>query len=84
MRPKSKHAVPPAGNICRQSAVELAAAIRHGKLSVREVVTAFLDRIEAVNPQVNAIVSLRDRADILREADAADASRQRGQEAGTT
>jgi amidase len=83
MRPKSKHAVPPAGNICRQSAVELAAAIRHGKLSVREVVTAFLDRIEAVNPQVNAIVSLRDRADILREADAADASRQRGQEAGS-
>ncbi|TIT00583.1 amidase, partial [Mesorhizobium sp.] len=31
-----------------------------------------LDRIDAVNPLVNAIVSLRDRADILREADEAD------------
>ena len=27
---------------------------------MHEVVAAFLDRIEAVNPQVNAIVSLRD------------------------
>ncbi|TIL63675.1 MAG: amidase, partial [Mesorhizobium sp.] len=54
-------------------AVDLAEAIRRRQLSVREVATAFLDRIEAVNPLVNAIVSLRDRADILREADRADA-----------
>ncbi|MER9655465.1 amidase [Mesorhizobium sp. M0152] len=80
MRPPTKHAVPPAGEICRLSAVELAGAIRRRKLSVREVVTAFLDRIEAVNPLVNAIVSLRDRGDILRQADAADA---RQAEAGT-
>ncbi|TPN55114.1 MULTISPECIES: amidase [unclassified Mesorhizobium] len=75
-RPQTKHAVPPAGDICRLSAIDLAAAIRHKKLSVREVVAAFLDRIEAVNPQVNAIVSLRDRGDILREADAADSRRE--------
>ncbi|TPL13760.1 amidase [Mesorhizobium sp. B2-4-10] len=73
MRPQTKHAAPPAGDICRLPAVELADAIRQRKLSVREVVTAFLDRIEAVNPLVNAIVSMRDRSDILREADAADA-----------
>jgi len=73
--------VPPAGDICRLSAIELAGAIRRKKLSVREVVTAFLDRIEAVNPQVNAIVSLRDRGDILREADAADA--RQASETGT-
>ena len=79
MRPQTKHAVPAAGDICRLSAVELADAIRHKKLSVREVVTAFLDRIEAVNPLVNAIVSLRDRRDILREADAADIRRADGQ-----
>ncbi|RWN30350.1 amidase [Mesorhizobium sp.] len=72
MRPATKHAVPPAGDICRLSAVDLAGAIRRRQLSVREVVTAFLDRIDAVNPLVNAIVSLRDRADILREADEAD------------
>jgi len=81
MRPETKHAVPPAGDICRLSAIELAGAIRRKKLSVREVVTAFLDRIEAVNPQVNAIVSLRDRGDILREADAADA--RQASETGT-
>ncbi|RWK41891.1 amidase [Mesorhizobium sp.] len=73
MRPATKHAVPPAGDICRLSAVDLADAIRRRRLSVREVVTAFLDRIDAVNPLVNAIVSLRDRADILREADKTDA-----------
>ncbi|TGV76793.1 amidase, partial [Mesorhizobium sp. M00.F.Ca.ET.149.01.1.1] len=71
MRPVTKHAVPPAGDICRLSAVQLADRIRQRQLSVREVVGAFLDRIDAVNPLVNAIVSLRERADILAEADSA-------------
>ncbi|RJT40332.1 amidase [Mesorhizobium waimense] len=83
MRPATKHAVPAAGEICRLSAVELADRIRRRQLSVREVVAAFLDRIEAVNPQVNAIVSLRDPADILAEADTADAHLARGGEAGS-
>lgn len=83
MRPATKHAVPPAGDICRRSAVDLAGAIRRRQLSVREVVTAFLDRIEAVNPLVNAIVSLRDRADILREADKADAHLGHAGDAGS-
>lgn len=78
MRPRTRHAVPAASDICRLSAVELADQIRRKKLCVREVVTAFLDRIDAVNPLVNAIVSLRDRADILREADAADIRRTDG------
>ena len=83
MRPTTKHAVPPAGDICRLSAVELADRIRRRQLSVREVVSAFLDRIEAVNPRVNAIVSLRDPAAILAEADSADAHLSRGGEAGS-
>lgn len=83
MRPATKHAVPPAGDICRRSAVELADAIRRRQLSVREVVTAFLDRIEAVNPLVNAIVSLRDRADILDEADKADSQLAHAGHAGS-
>ncbi|AZN96281.1 amidase [Mesorhizobium sp. M9A.F.Ca.ET.002.03.1.2] len=82
MRPATKHAVPPAGDICRLSAVDLADAIRHRRLSVREVVTAFLDRIDAVNPLVNAIVSLRDRTDILCEADKADAHLAHAGDAG--
>jgi amidase len=72
-RPATKHAVPPAGEICRLPAVELVAAIKARTLSVREVAAAFLDRIEAVNPAVNAVVSLRERGAILREAEAADA-----------
>ncbi|TIR82513.1 MAG: amidase, partial [Mesorhizobium sp.] len=43
----------------------------------------FLDRIDAVNPLVNAIVSLRERADILAEADGADAHVARGAAAGS-
>ncbi|GLS36012.1 amidase [Mesorhizobium tianshanense] len=83
MRPATKHAVPPAGDICRRSAVDLADAIRRRQLSVREVVTAFLDRIDAVNPLVNAIVSLRDRADILRDADKADTHLAHAGDAGS-
>ena len=55
---------------CR-SALELAAMIRDGEVSSREVVQAHLDRIEAVNPHLNAIVRLLpDQA--LAAADAAD------------
>ncbi|HWK68488.1 MAG TPA: amidase [Rhizobiaceae bacterium] len=71
-RPATKHDVPPAGDICRLPALDLVDGIRRRTFSAREVAAAFLDRIEAVNPHVNAIVSLRDRAAILKEADAAD------------
>ena len=55
----------------RNSAVELAAMIRDREVSSREVVQAHLDRIEAVNPHLNAIVRLLpDQA--LAAADAAD------------
>ena len=42
----------------RESALELAAMIRGREVSSREVVQAHLDRVEAVNPHVNAIVRL--------------------------
>jgi len=55
----------------RKSAVELAAMIRDREVSSREVVQAHLDRVEAVNPYLNAIVRLLpDQA--LAAADAAD------------
>ena len=55
----------------RKGAVELAALIRDREVNSREVVQAHLDRIEAVNPQLNAIVRLLpDQA--LAAADAAD------------
>ena len=57
----------------RRTAGELAAMIRSGDVSSREVVQAHLDRIEEVNPIVNAVtVPLIDSA--LEAADAADAA----------
>ena len=51
----------------------LSAAIRARDVSCREVMQATLARIDAVNPTYNAIVSLRERDALLREADAHDA-----------
>ncbi len=44
--------------LCFLSATELARLVRAGELSAREVLTAHMERIEAVNPAVNAIVTL--------------------------
>jgi amidase len=52
---------------------ELSRAIRERRVSCREVMQATLARIEAVNPVHNAIISLRDGAALLRDADARDA-----------
>ncbi len=57
---------------------ELAAAIRKREASCREVMQAFLQRIGAVNPKHNAIVSLRDGDDLLREAERCDIELVRG------
>jgi amidase len=45
-------------DICSLTAVEMAALIRRKKLSAREAMTAHLKQIDAVNPKVNAIVTL--------------------------
>ena len=64
-----------------RAARELSRAIRERELSAREVVAAHLERIDAVNPKVNAIVSLRPEA-ALAEADAADQRMARGEPVG--
>ncbi len=61
-----------------QSATELAAHLRSGALSSVEVVTAHLDRIDAINGEVNAIVSRRDRQAVLDDAARADATDPQG------
>ena len=53
------------------TARELATAIGRRDVSAREVMTAHLERIDAVNPRVNAIVSLRPEGS-LEDADEAD------------
>jgi amidase len=70
--PDQVEGVPLTEEICFGSARELARRIRERELSAREVTEAYLARIEAVNPRINAIVTLTaERA--LKEADAADA-----------
>jgi aspartyl-tRNA(Asn)/glutamyl-tRNA(Gln) amidotransferase subunit A len=54
-----------------QDATALAALIRTRQLSSREVVQTHLDRISAVNPQINAVVTLI-AEDALRRADITD------------
>ena len=60
----------------------LSRAIHAREVSCREVMRATLDRIAAVNPRVNAIVSLQDGDDLLRQADARDAQLARGESLG--
>lgn len=55
-----------------QDATRLAELIRNKEVSPVEVVKAHLDRIEAVDPKLNAIVTLADGAlDVARAAEQA-------------
>lgn len=60
-----------------ESAVELAARIRRGEVSCREVVRTHLDRIDEVDPVLNAVVA-RDDGAAMAAAEAADAAQARG------
>jgi amidase len=60
----------------------LANAIRAREVSCVEVMTAYLDHIERINPHVNAIVAMRGRAALLAEAEEKDAQIARGEALG--
>ena len=60
-----------ADQIWRWDAADMAAHIRLGTISSREAVESCLERIDAVNPRLNAIV-FADRQQALLAADAAD------------
>ena len=64
------------------SASALARAIARREISAREVTQTCLDRIDAYNGRYNAIVSLRPRAEVLAEAEAADRAVRSGQSLG--
>src|SRR5437016_3312446 len=59
------------GRLCWLPATERATLIRRKKVSPVEVVDAILDRIERINPKLNAFVTLTDEA-ARREAKAAE------------
>jgi ureidomalonase len=60
------------------SAGELLTLIARGEASCVKVVRAHLDRIDTLNPQVNAIVSMPDRSSVLAEAADRDRATERG------
>jgi amidase len=60
-------------------AVTLADSIRTRRVSCVEVMTAYLDHIQNLNPRVNAIVSLQDRAALIAEAHVRDRQVARGE-----
>ncbi|MGY1622518.1 amidase [Geodermatophilus sp. SYSU D00965] len=67
--------------LCLRPATELAALIRSRQLSARELSDACLDRIERLDRQVNAVVTL-DAEGARAAADAADAALAAGEEVG--
>ncbi len=62
-------------------AVTLAAGIRNGEFTARDVIAACLERIDATNPQLNALTEVRPEA-ALKAADAADRGVADGQPLG--
>ncbi len=68
-------------DLWRLSAADLAARVRSREVSAREAARAALDRLDAVNPTVNAVVDHRPEA-VLAEAEALDARLGRGEDLG--
>ncbi|MAQ57873.1 MAG: amidase [Chloroflexi bacterium] len=69
-------------DICFYDASELAELIRSKKISAREILEAHLARIDKINPQVNAIVTM-DAEQALVEADRADEKTIKGHNLGS-
>ncbi|MGY1712301.1 amidase [Geodermatophilus sp. SYSU D00758] len=70
-----------ADDLCLRPATELAALIADRRLSARELTDACLDRIDRLDPRVNALVTV-DAEGARAAADAADAALAAGEEIG--
>ena len=68
-------------DLCLRPATELAAMVRARDVSARELLEAHLDRLDRINPTVNAVVTL-DAEGARAAADAADAALAAGEPVG--
>ncbi len=68
--------------ITEWTASALSAAIHAKTVSCRDVMQAYLARIQQINPTVNAIINMVDASDLLAQADARDAQLARGESMG--
>ena len=75
-------AQPNGGAITSLSALDLSKAIHTRQLSCLEVMNAYLDHIDKVNPVFNAIISLRNRGQLLAEARLCDDELSKGSSRG--
>jgi amidase len=69
--------------IVKLDAVALSSAIKSKRVSSVEVMAAYLDHIDRFNPRVNAIVSLQNRDDLLKQAKNRDEQFARGEYLGS-
>jgi hypothetical protein len=80
------HFIPQAGSmgpaIVMMDAASLENTIRSRRVSCVEVMNAYLDHIENLNPKVNAIVALQDRPGLFAQARECDAQLARGESMG--
>lgn len=74
----SKQASGGLSDIVSLSAVELSDAIRGKAISCVDVMKSYLERIDRLNPLFNAIVSLRNRSELLAEAAQKDSELAKG------
>jgi amidase len=69
-------------NLVMMNAGDLSTAIRTRQVSCQEVMAAYLDHIQSLNPKVNAIVSLQPRDGLMKQAAERDAELRGGQYRG--
>src|SRR5688572_27636808 len=69
-------------DIVMMDALALSRAIKSKQVSCVEVMNAYLDHIDALNPTVNAIVSRQDRGGLIEQAKARDGELARGEVRG--
>ncbi len=72
---------PPVSSLTRWTALEIAARVRDGSVSARDVVQAHIDRIISIDGRLTAVV-LRRFDEALQEADAIDRDRANGKSLG--
>src|SRR5688500_18565274 len=73
---------PETSELCYLAATDVTAAIRAGTVSAAEVMDAVLTRIEAVNPRLNALVTLVEPELLRAQARAVDARVMAGESTG--
>ena len=65
-----------------KTAIEIAADLTAGRYTSREIVEAYLGRMDGLGRSLNAVIARRDAA-ALAEADAADEARRREPQSGS-